>query len=103
MWTEVFKHTSTAIATLSVVGSVFWFVAQPRAEQFIVETVAQQSYASKYQVDEVNRIAIENLKILKENSKTGVQLQTRQEKILEELRDQRSLNNQILLELRSRQ
>ena len=76
------------IALASTVA-FFWFVAKPHAENFIKDTVNQQGYASKYQLDEANKTIKENKAIAKTLNERSIRMETQQGTILQLLQELR--------------
>ena len=79
-------------AVLIAIGGAIafvWFVGKPHAENFIKLTVNQQGYASKLQLDEANRVIKENKAIANDVKNRSIRMETKQETILELLRELR--------------
>ena len=81
-----------ARAMLVAIGGAIaflWFVGKPHAENFIKDTVGQQGYASRYQLDEANRVIKENKAIANEVRDRSLRMETKQETILQLLQELR--------------
>lgn len=97
------RHIFTSLSTILLAFALAWGIARPHAQTFINETVKDQNYASKVQLENIE----ERLKRL-ENKVQGVEgtladqgvRQTRVETVLQNLeelqREQRADIKQIL-------
>lgn len=97
------RHVFTSLSTIALAFALVWGVARPHAQTFINETVKEQNYVNKQQLDAID----ERLKRL-ENKMTGVEgtladqgvRQTRVETVLQNVedlqREQRADIKQIL-------
>jgi len=102
MW-ETFKLAGTGLASVMAVFTTLWFFGEPHADRFVTRVVDKKDFATKSQIDESNRKLNDAVGKLTTTRDNVIENTTTLKQILEATKEQRVLNNQILLELRSRQ
>ena len=94
-WREWLKEAARIASAIVAVLTVVWFIGKPHAEGLISDTVKRQGYASKYQVDEVNRQVEKNGSVANEVRDRSIRVETTQQLILQLLKEQRQILQDI--------
>ena len=97
----VLIEVAKTLGAISVILGILWTtVGGPHVEGFVIKTVEAMDYASKRQIDEANRKIRKNGETATRVDRRTLKMETKQETILELLKEQRQINREILQQLR---